>query len=122
MLVLRAFAAERGLETRSPEYYLLFLLPLPPKFPLSRFLALSLVYILLPVKILEACSGKRDTSSRMNSPVCTHIPESRIGTLLMHWSVCIAVAIYWGNAQMLNWQREHKPNLLSVGFTSLTSF
>lgn len=40
--------------------------------------ALSLVYLLLPVKILVVYSGKWDTSSRINSAVCTHIPEGRI--------------------------------------------
>lgn len=101
---------ECGLETRSPECYPLFLLPPPPKSPPSSFLALSLVYLMLPVQILEVCSGKWDTSSRINSTVCTHVPESRIRILLMQWSVCIVVAIYWMTAQMLSWHHEHKPN------------
>lgn len=77
-----------GLETQSPECYHLFLLlssPLPPQVFLTY-----LIYLLLPVKILEVCSGKWDKSSRINSTVHTPFPIQD----LAHTLSCIAVAIY----------------------------
>lgn len=77
-----------GLETESPECYHLFLLlssPLPPQVFLPY-----LIYLLLPVKTLEVCSGKWDKSSRINSTVHTPFPIQD----LAHTLSCIAVAIY----------------------------